>query len=181
MKIKLLFSISIFFLFISCEKNKVEPPYEVKGIITAIIEGKSWKSDWKSNYIELGPYFNPQFYRKEYNNRSAILGAFTVWSNGSEDIKLGFSGWGCPDTVNDCAIFRIRGKLLYPQINGVVIAKNTTYAPISSSYILEIIDANEKNLTIEGRFSFDATPLNKEVIDTVRVRNGYFKLTFPDN
>jgi hypothetical protein len=71
--------------------------------------------------------------------------------------------------------------LLYPQINGVVIVKNTTYAPISSSYILEIIDADEKNLTIEGRFSFDATPLNKEVVDTVRVRNGYFKLTFPDN
>lgn len=171
----------LFFLLISCQKNKVEPPYEVKGIITATIEGKSWKSEWKSNYIELGSYFNPRFYRKEYNNRSAILSFFTVWSMGNENIKLAFSGWGCPDKVNNCSIFSIRGKLQYPQNDGVVVAQNTLYIPVASSNYLEIIDSNEKTLTIEGRFSFDATSLGKSVIDTVHVRNGYFKLTFPDN
>lgn len=181
MKIKSLYSLLIILSLISCEKNKVEPPYEVKGIVTATIEGKSWKSDYKSNYIELGPYYNPKFYREGYNNRSSILTSFTVWSKDSENIKLSFSGWGCPDRINNCSIFSVRGKLQYPLNGGVVVAKNNTYVPVSSSNYLEIIDADEKSLTIEGRFSFDATSLGKEVVDTVRVRNGYFKLTFPDN
>ncbi|SFF48801.1 hypothetical protein [Thermoflexibacter ruber] len=182
MKIKLLFRMFLFFLLISCQKNKVEPPYEVKGIITATIEGKSWKSEWKSNYIELGPYFNPQFYRKAYNNRASLTGSFTVWSKGSEDMKLGFSGWGCYyGAVTDCSIFRIRGKLSYALNDGVVVANGIIYQPVASSNVIEIIDSDEKTLTIEGRFSFDATSLGKSVIDTVHVRNGYFKLTFPDN
>jgi hypothetical protein len=163
----------------ACQKE-IEPPYEVQGTITATISGRSWKTDWKSNYIEVGPYFNPKFYRKHYNNTGSILSSFTVHSKGNNNIILGFSGWGC-DAEDFCGIFKIRGRLAYHQNDGVVATKDNIYFPIQNTSYLEIIDADTLSLTIEGRFGFEATSRNSELIDTVRVTNGYFKLTFPQN
>ncbi|MCU0389846.1 MAG: hypothetical protein MUE81_01880 [Thermoflexibacter sp.] len=183
MKTKLFFThVLIIIVLFSCHKVEQTPDSSVLGIIKAKIDGK----DWQSSVLQFGATSAPEgyfsdIYNKRYDKRDQIIQYFRVTGTDKSNVSLTIDGDGCPQEMGSrCGIFFVRGVVREPRNSGIIQVNNNIYYAIPETNYIEIIDADIESLTIEGRFSFTSMTKNKEAIDTVRVSEGYFKLTFPN-